>query len=190
MAGLSLLAVACSEQEEEANQQASDPTALHATIIEDAAATRSIVVDNPGVKLESFWKGGDQIGVFGMSEKNIMFSVTQSGISSDGKSADFNSPAGIPDGQLMAYYPYSANATQSGDQLVLDFPATQHYTTVGSISQPDPEACAMAGIGTKGNGISFVNLMAVLKVGQVFSSDTQVRSVEFRDLDDGPVCGS
>ncbi len=189
MAGLSLLAVACTEQEQ-ANQQTGDPTALHATIIEDVAATRSIVVDNPGIKLESFWKDGDQIGVFGESDKNITFSVTQSAISSDGKSADFNSPAGIPAGQLMAYYPYSANATQSGDGLALDFPATQHYTTVGGIAQPDPEACAMAGIGTRGNGISFVNLMAVLKVGQVFSSETQVRSVEFRDLDDGPVCGS
>ena len=149
MAALTLLATACTEQEQATPQ--GDPASLRVTISDDEAATRCIVIDNPGIKLESFWKGL---------------------------------------GTLMAYYPYISNASQTGDGLVLDFPAVQHYTTVGGVPQPDSEVCFMAGKGSVGNGISFVNLMAVLKVGQAFESETQVRSVEFRDLSGAPVSGT
>lgn len=188
MAALTLLATACTEQEQATPQ--GDPASLRVTISDDEAATRSIVIDNPGIKLESFWKGNDKIGVFSTSAQNVVFSVSETSISADGKTADFNSTSGLPLGTLMAYYPYISNASQTGDGLVLDFPAVQHYTTVGGVPQPDSEVCFMAGKGSVGNGISFVNLMAVLKVGQAFESETQVRSVEFRDLSGAPVSGT
>ena len=188
MAGLSLLATACTEQEQTTPQ--GDPTSLRVTISDDEAATRSIVIDNPGIKLESFWKGNDKIGVFGTSAQNVVFSVSEASISADGKTADFNSTYGLPTGPLTAYYPYISNASQTGDQLVLDFPAVQHYTTVGGVPQPDSEVCFMAGKGSIGSGISFVNIMSVLKVSQAFESETQVRRVEFRDLSGAPVCGA
>lgn len=181
-----LLVLACSR---EIPVRPDDSECLQVTISDDEVATRSIVIDNPGIKLESFWKADDQIGVFGSTGQNIAFSVAGNTISKDGKTADFVSDNSIPSGQLMAYYPFSATAQKSGDGFTLDFPATQHYTMERGVVQPDPSVCMMAGMGSKGSGVSFVNLMAVLKVGQVFTEDVQVKSVEFRDLSGSPVSG-
>lgn len=188
MAASALLTTACSEQE--SAPVVSDPTVLHTTIADDQAVTRSIVLDNPGIKLESFWQSGDRIGVFGPSGQNIMFSIAESSISSDGKSADFRTVTDIPAGDLQAYYPYSSTATISGTSLKLDFPTTQHYTLVGGIPQPDPQASVMVGKGSKDAGISFVNVMAVVKIGQVFAENTTIKNIEFRDLSGAPVSGS
>ncbi len=189
MAAMTLMATACTEQENVSTPSV-EPTALRATIVDDKAATRSIVIDNPGIRLESFWKEGDRIGVFSASAQNISFSVASGTISADGKTADFKSTTTIPSGELTAYYPYSTSATFTTDDLKLQFPSTQHYTEVGGVAQPDPEACVIVGKGSKDGGISFVNVMAVLKVGQVFDTKTTVRSVEFRDLNGGAVSGA
>jgi hypothetical protein len=61
VAGISLLITACSEQETINSVNSLGGETLHATISEDKAATRSIVIDNPGVKLETFWDTGDII---------------------------------------------------------------------------------------------------------------------------------
>lgn len=182
-----LLATACTTEDKPVPEE--DRNSLRVTISDDEIATRSIVIDNPGIKLESFWKENDQIGVIGGSGENIAFAVAGGTISKDGKTAEFVSVSDIPSGQLIGYHPYSESAVSSDGGVVLDFPATQHYTMERGVTQPDPEACFMAGTGTKGSGISFVNLMAVLKVGQVFMKDTTVKSIEFRDLSGSPVCG-
>ena len=189
LVGMTLLTTACTEQEN-ASTPSGDPTTLRATIADDETATRSIVIDNPGIKLESFWKAGDRIGVFGSSAQNVSFSVADGTISADGKTADFKSTSDIPSGDLTAYYPYSTSATLTNEGLKLQFSTTQHYTEVGGVAQPDPEACVMVGSGSKGGGINFLNVMAVLKVGQVFDKKTAVSSVEFRDLNGAPVSGT
>lgn len=187
LALLALLSAACVQREFIPDIESD---ALRATITSDEAVTRSIVIDNPGIKLESFWKGGDCIGVFGGSVQNTCFNIEESSISFDGKSADFKTGGDIPSGTLLAYYPYSSTASVNARALRLDFPETQHYTSVGGMPQPDPEACVMVGRGSRTGGIRFVNAMAVLKIGQVFPAETIVTSIEFRDLNDKPVCGA
>lgn len=192
VAVISLLITACSEQEamNSVSWLSGSDFALHATISEDKAATRSIVIDNPGVKLETFWDKGDIIAVSGSSTQNVKFTIAEGTISANGKSADFKTTSDTPTGDLVAYYPYDEKAVVSDKDITLDFPATQKYTRINGVPQPDPKACVMAGKGSASNGIEFMNVMAVLKVGQVFTSETTVSSIEFRDLSDASVCGT
>ena len=186
---IALLATACQENMETITDVVS-PDGLRASIADDEAATRSIVVDNPGIKLESFWTVDDKIGVFGEQTANTTLSIDAASISKNGKEATFNSLNGVPSGDLLAYHPYIADATASGSVLHLSFSATQSYTEVSGVAQPDPKACIIAGKGSKGTGVSFKNVMAVLKIGQVFSKATTVKSIEFRDLSGKAVSGS
>lgn len=163
---------------------------LQAVIANDASVTRSIVIDNPGVRMESYWTGGDRIGVFGQGSQNVVFSVTDADILKDGKVANFKSAAEIPSGELTAYHPYSAAASINGKQLTLTMAATQTYTKAYGVPQPDPTACVMVGSGTKGGGIAFHNVMAVLKIGQAFGEKTTIKKVVFRDLSGKPVSGT
>lgn len=186
---MALLATACQENIETITNEVSYD-GLRASIADEEAATRSIVVDNPGIKLESFWTADDEIGVFGEQAINTTLHIDAASISKNGKDATFNALNGIPTGELLAYHPYMAGASASGDVLHLTFPATQHYTEVERVPQPDPEACVIVGKGSKGTGISFKNVMAVLKIGQVFANQTMVKRIEFRDLSGKAVCGS
>lgn len=190
VAGISLLITACSEQETINSVNSLGGETLHATISEDKAATRSIVIDNPGVKLETFWDTGDIIGVSGSASQNVKFTIAEGTISANGKSADFKTTSDTPTGDLVAYYPYNEKAVVADNDITLDFPATQKYTRINGVPQPDPKACVMAGKGSASTGIEFMNVMAVLKVGQVFTSETTVSSIEFRDLSDASVCGT
>lgn len=190
VAVISLLITACSEQEAMNSVNSFGGEALHATISEDKAATRSIVIDNPGVKLETFWDTGDIIAVSGSSTQNVKFTIAEGTISANGKSADFKTTSDTPTGDLVAYYPYDEKAVVSDKDITLDFPATQKYTRINGVPQPDPKACVMAGKGSASTGIEFMNVMAVLKVGQVFTSETTVSSIEFHDLSDASVCGT
>jgi len=186
---ITLLAASCQEMAEEPSGGYSTE-GLKASIVDEETVTRSIVVDNPGIKLESFWKAGDKIGLFGQQATNTQLSIDASTISKDGKEATFNALNGVPSGELLAYHPYMDNASGSGNVLQLSFPATQHYTLVSNVAQPDPDACVIVGKGSKGIGISFKNVMAVLKIGQVFAKQTTVKSIEFRDLSGKSVSGS
>ena len=190
VAVISLLITACSEQETINSVNSLGGETLHATISEDKAATRSIVIDNPGVKLETFWDTGDIIGVSGSASQNVKFTIAEGTISANGKSADFKTNSDTPTGDLVAYYPYNEKAVVADNDITLDFPATQKYTRINGVPQPDPKACVMAGKGSASTGIEFMNVMAVLKVGQVFTSETTVSSIEFRDLSDASVCGT
>lgn len=186
---IALLATACQENMETV-ADVSSPDGLRASIADDEAVTRSIVVDNPGVKLESFWSAGDKLGVFGGQAANTALSIDAATISNNGKEATFNALNGVPAGELLAYHPYMDDASVSDDILQLTFPAVQHFTEVGLLPQPDPAACVMVGKGSKGAGVSFKNVMAVLKIGQVFADPTTVTSIEFRDLTGKAVSGT
>ena len=76
----------------------------------DLAVTKSILVDNPGVKMESLWEAGDQIGVFGGSTENALFTLKAEDLSKDRKTADFSTDGTIPSGKLTAYAPYQKDA--------------------------------------------------------------------------------
>lgn len=163
---------------------------LLAVMDADLAATKSILVDNPGVKLESCWQAGDEIGVFGGSAENVLFQLKAEDLSSDGKTAEFRSESAIPSGKLTAYAPYQKEAKKDGDAIVVNFPAKQKYVTSKGVASPDPAAHILLGEGTKAGGLSFRPVAAVLKIGQVFEQATLVKTVEFRDLSGAAVAGA
>ena len=171
-------------------ENGSEPARLRATFDADVAVTKSILVDNPGVKLESFWEAGEQIGVFGGNSGNVLFTLKAEDLSYDRKTADFTTDGTIPAGKLTAYSPYQKGATGDGDAIVVNFPATQHYTTYNGVVQPDPVANILLGEGSKGSGLNFRNMTAVLKIGQAFEAETLVKTVEFRDLSGAAVSGT
>lgn len=163
---------------------------LRGVIDSDLAATKAILLDNPGVKLESFWVAGDQIGVFGGSAANVAFQVAAEDLSADARTAEFRADASIPNGTLTAYSPYQAGAAGDGDGIVINFPDKQQLVTVNGIVQPDPAAHILYGTGSRGGGLVFRSMIAVLKIGQAFETETLVKSVEFRDLSGAPVAGA
>lgn len=156
----------------------------------DLAVTKSILIDNPGVKLASFWEAGEQIGVFGGNSENQLFTVKAEDLSADRKTADFSTEGSIPAGRLTAYSPYQSEGRKDGDAIVVNFPATQRYITDNGVVQPDPAANMLLAEGSKGSGLAFRNMTAVLKIGQVFETETVVKSVEFRDLSGAAVAGA
>ena len=163
---------------------------LMAVMDADLAATKSILVDNPGVKLESYWQAGDEIGVYGGSSENVLFQLKAEDISSGGRTAEFRSESAIPSGRLTAYAPYQKGAKKDGEAIVVDFPARQQYLTNKGVVVPDPAAHILLGEGTKAGGLSFRPVAAVLKIGQVFEKETVVKAVEFRDLSGASVSGA
>ena len=163
---------------------------LMAVMDADLAATKSILVDNPGVKLESYWQAGDEIGVYGGSSENVLFQLKAEDISSGGRTAEFRSESTIPSGRLTAYAPYQKGAKKDGEAIVVDFPARQQYLTNKGVVVPDPAAHILLGEGTKAGGLSFRPVAAVLKIGQVFEKETVVKAVEFRDLSGASVSGA
>ena len=156
----------------------------------DLAVTKSILVDNPGVKLESFWEAGDRIGVYGGSAENALFTVKAEDLSADRKTADFSTDGTIPAGKLTAYAPYQKEAKKDGGAIVVTFPAKQSYVTYDGVVQLDPAANILLGEGSKAGGLTFRNMIAVLKIGQVFEQTTLVKTVEFRDLSGAAVTGA
>ena len=171
-------------------ENGSEPARLRATFDADVAVTKSILVDNPGVKLESFWEAGEQIGVFGGNSGNVLFTLKAEDLSYDRKTADFTTGGSIPAGRLTGYSPYQKGAGSDGESIVIDFPAKQHYVTYNGVVQPDPAANILLGEGSKGSGLSFRNMTAVLKIGQAFETETLVKTVEFRDLSGASVSGT
>ena len=167
-----------------------EPKGLLAVIDADLPATRSILVDNPGVKLESYWQAGDEIGVFGGSAGNVLFQLKESSLSSNRKTAEFQGNDAIPSGKLTAYAPYSKDARKDGEAIVVNFPAGQRYVTSNGVAAPDPSAHFLLGEGTKNGGLTFRAVAAVLKIGQVFGQATIVKTVEFRDLSGAAISGT
>lgn len=167
-----------------------DGNSLRATIDGGVSSTKAILVDNPGIRMQAKWQGGDCIGVFGDGASNVRLSISEEDISEDGKSAEFNSGTGIPSGDLMSYSPYQEGTSISSGVITINFPAIQNYSLTEGVPQPDPAANIMMGAGSAANGITFRNAMAVLKIGQVFDSPVLLKSVEFRDLSGKAVSGT
>lgn len=181
-----ITAVACTN---DIFERGASKNVLTAVIDSDMVATKSILIDNPGEKIESFWEAGDRIGVFGGDAANVAFQVSEDRLSDDHKTADFTTEGDIPAGKLTAYSPYSEDVKISDGSIIIDFPAEQRYVLVHGVVQPDPETNIMLGEGSKADGMVFRSAVSILKIGQVFEETTVVRTVEFRDLSGASVCG-
>ncbi len=184
-----LLAYSCTPEELN-GPDVPDSYTLRAVISDGGVQTKAITVDNPGVRINTYWQAGDKIGVFGGSGGQQVFSLSAGDIAADGKSADFRSDKAVPSGTLSAYSPLQEGADVSGDQLVLQFPATQHYTISSGVSAPDPAANIMVASGSAQSGLGFRPVVAILKIGQAFDAETTVKSLEFKDLSGADVSGS
>lgn len=187
-----LLTIASCEREPMGTrlEPAPDSFQLTATIAPDGPETRTILLDNPGVRMQTRWAAADAIGLFSSSGEAFSLNLTASDISDDGKTAVFRSSSALPSGTLTAFYPANSEASFSNGKITTRFPDTQHYTSARGVSQPDPAVSLMAGTGTAASGIAFCNVMAVLKIGQAFDETTVIRSVTLRDLSGGALSGS
>lgn len=161
-----------------------------AVIEKDSPETRTVTIDNPGVRISTYWQAGDKIGVVGKSGGPAEFSVASNDISADGKSANFRSETSVPSGSLLAFYPWQEGASASGNKLTINVPATQKYTLRSGISQPDASSSIMVASGSASIGLPFRNVMSMLKIGQAFDEPVTITKLEFRDLSGMAVCGS
>lgn len=165
------------------------PCAIVASFASDGPETRAILLDNPGVRMTARWKGGDRIGIAGTSGSPIAFQVAEADIDADGKSAVFRSLNSVPSGNLISFYPWQEGATVSGGKIVMEFPSIQHFSKERGTPQPDPDVAVMAGTGSAEGGVSFYNVMSILKIGQIFDETTTITKLEFRDLSGKAVSG-
>lgn len=163
---------------------------ISATIVDHGQQTRSIVLDNPGVRLDIYWQKDDHIGLFGTGASNADFVLAASSLTGDNKTALFEPTSESPTGSIIAYAPYQMGAASDGDKIFIDIAQEQKFTWAKSMAQPDPSANLMLAKGSRGAGLSFYPVMAVLKIGKLFEEDTKLKSIEFRDLDGQPVCGA
>lgn len=190
LAALLCLAVAACTSEPIHDNAEAVTYELTASIAPDGPQTRTILMDNPGVRVATSWAYGDAITIFGPSEEKKSLNVEYGDIYDNGKTAIFRSSLALPSGELSALYPADGNASISGGKINTVFPDTQHYTIKEGLPQPDPAVSIMAGTGSASSGIAFRNVMAVLKIGQSFDEETTVTAVTFRDLAGGAVAGS
>ena len=182
------LAVLSACVRENAEEYVPDAHTILAYIDNESPQTRAIAVDKPGISINTYWQAGDRIGIIG-GGRTAEFSVAAGDISADGKSANFRSKDAVPSGSLVAFSPWQEGASASGNKLNINFPATQNYSLHSGVAQPDPANSIMVACGSASRGLPFRNVMAVLKIGQVFDENVTIRKVEFRDLSDKAVCG-
>lgn len=168
-----------------------DTDVLRAVIVEETAEpTKAQLLDTPGSRLESFWQAGDQIGVFGNTVSNVTFRVAAEDLSKDRKTADFRTGDAIPSGKLTAYSPWQEGASGGNGSVTIRFPAKQNYIIAeNGVVTPDPAANILVADGSKSSGLGFRTVLAVLKIGQIFDTETVVKRVEFRDLSGAAVAG-
>ncbi len=187
---LMLLALlACARETLDDPQASGDRHSITAYIESNSPLTRTILLDNPGVRVENRWTAGDRIGLGGTSGAVIPFSLAASDINADSHSAIFRSSGEVPSGSLVSFYPYQEGAVVSGGKILMDFPATQHYSLGKGMPQPDPEAGIMAATGTSEGGLHFANVMAILKIGEVFDAAECIVRLEMRDPSGKPLAG-
>lgn len=187
-AALACILAGCSRNELEQQYSTNDIRASIAQV--GTPETKAIMKDNPGIAVNVFWQSGDHIGIFGEGGSNVDFSLSEKSLSANGRTAVFETTDKTPKGELLAYYPYVPDMKESGGSLSFTAAAVQKYTIIKGVVQPDPAANIMMAKGTKGSGLLFQPLMAILKIGKIFESDTAVKSVEFRDPDGKPVSGA
>ena len=181
-------AFSCSRQLDETNGGGADY--IRATISQDKYLTKTIVVDNPGRMVNTYWKEGDKMGIFGGSSSNLEFTIAPGDISIDGKSANFRSESSVPEGNITAYVPYSNSAKMNGSNIVLEMPSVQNIVFAKGKIQADPGSNIMVASGSREAGLDFHNVLSLLKIGQTFENDVRLVKVEFRDLSGKAVCGA
>ena len=190
LATLILAATSCTRESLSPDKEIPGADGLLATIVQSDQQTKAILLDNPGIRMESFWTAGEVIGVVGIDTNPVQFSVSAGDISGDGKTALFRSTENIPSGNLTAFSPYQEGANISDGKVFMDFPTVQHYTLGNGVAQPDPAANLMVGTGNATGGLSFRNATAILKIGQTFDQETVVKKVLFKDLSGAAVAGA
>ena len=170
-----------------------DGRALTVTMVrETEPETRALLLDSPGYKMESRWVQGDKLGVYGdKSGSNVLYEVSESQISYGGRTATFITGGQVPQGQLIAYYPYSTNVSAGKDgTLHTVFPATQAFVRTQNVPAPDGSCYVMAGKGSKGEGVEVRNVMSLLKIGYVAPENQVIVKVILKDLSGKPLNGS
>lgn len=188
LAILSLVTCLCACTADEASWSKSSQ-GISATIIDHEIQTRAIAIDNPGFHLDIYWQENDHIGLFGTGATNADFVLAANSLTGDNKTALFEPTDKTPTGDIIAYAPYQAGATSDGNNININIASEQKFTWAMSMPQPDPNSIIMLAKGSRA-GLSFHPVMAVLKIGKMFDEDTKLKSIEFRDLANKPVCGS
>lgn len=181
-----LLSLSCVRED---MPQADSASGLLCRIEGGVTATKTVLKDDPGVRMVSKWQSEDAVGIFSDNASNLQYRIVASSISGDGKTAEFIAQSSTPEGELLAYSPYQEGAARSGASLIVDFPDSQQYAVSGNLSGPDPAANILAGTGNSQTGISFRPVAAILKIGQTFDDAVTLTEVEFRDLDGKAVAG-
>lgn len=165
---------------------------LRASLVrEKGTSTKTQTLDNPGIRMETRWAEGDQIGVWGsQSGSNVLYEVEPADISYGGRSALFYGKENIPKGALTAVYPYQENAVLSGESIQVSFPPRQVFTRNNSVPAPDPAAMILAATGNGEDGLQFYGAVSMLKIGYVAPENQVIKEVVFTDLSGGAVNGT
>lgn len=165
---------------------------LRASLVrEKGTLTKTQTLDNPGIRMETRWADGDQIGVWGSeSGDNVLYEVEPADISYGGRSALFYGKENIPKGKLTAVYPYQENAVLSGESIQVSFPPRQVFTRNNSVPAPDPAAMILAAHGNGEDGLQFYGAVSMLKIGYTAPENQVIKEVIFTDLAGGPVNGT
>ena len=116
------------------------------------------------------WKAGAEIGVFSENSKNTKFSLAAA---SAGK-AQGNFVGATSTGNVVAYYPYSANATLAEGVLTLTAKDTQLYNS-DLLAQFIGSTPFMVAQGEEGSKLSFEYVMGV--VGVRVSADVKIKYI-------------
>lgn len=115
------------------------------------------------------WEGNESIAVLGATTGNKEFTTT-----STGATAEFTGLASLTDDVLYAVYPYDANVTLSGENLVgVTVPAVQ-TATAGSF---DPKAYVAVAKCTDKTTLSFKSLVSFLKFSLDADAAANAKSV-------------
>ncbi len=72
--------------------------------------------------------------------------------------------------------------------MTLTIPATQQAGEKSGVC-PDGRANLMLGKGSRENGLTFCNVMALLKFSEKFDEDKRIMGIDFSDLSGTPVAG-
>ena len=178
---LSMLAVACVAERQEAPQLAAGDEELVAGI--EVSATRTSVDET----LQVLWDTGDCISVFRETVENRCYQLKGEGGVASGvfKSTETPSPsfsAELP--YIIAVYPYSKDVTayENGD-VILTLPAEQAYAS----DSFGPGANTMVAVSEDKN-LSFKNLCGFVAVQ--LQGDVAVNSITLRTNASEPIAGS
>lgn len=189
---ISLVLALASCAREHFDPQPLETNVLRASLVrEKGTLTKTQTLDNPGIRMETRWVDGDQIGVWGSeSGDNVLYEVEPADISYGGRSALFYGKENIPKGKLTAVYPYQENAVLSGESIQVSFPPRQVFTRNNSVPAPDPAAMILAAHGNGEDGLQFYGAVSMLKIGYTAPENQVIKEVIFTDLAGGPVNGT